>query len=143
MNQKNIFTVIGVVLILQGVAFLTMCTKVAANAFPTLDEAGNNAVAVVISVIGMLFILVGLISIAAKNTPTVLWAYTLGFGWLCLLTLKHYFIDHINVPLPAMIIQILTFLACGYLWMKSRNTANRSVDKSRFFFCWYQVFNLQ
>jgi len=129
MNQKNIFTVIGVVLILQGVAFVTMCTKVAANSFPNLDDAGISAVAVVITVIGMLSLLVGLNSFAAKNTPAVLWAYTLGFGLLCLLTLKHYFIDHINVPIPAMIIQVLTFLACGYLWMKSRNTATRSVDK--------------
>lgn len=131
MNQKNIFTVIGVILILQGIAFFTMCTKVAASSFPSLDEAGVQAVAVVITVIGMLSILVGLISFAARNTPAVLWAYALGFGLLCLNTLKHYFIDHINVPMPAMIIQILVFLACGYLWMKSRNTGTRSMTADK------------
>jgi hypothetical protein len=37
-------------------------------------------------------------------------------------SLKHLFIDHINVPIPALVIQLGIALVCGYLWMQSGKT---------------------
>lgn len=123
MNQKNIFMVIGAILVLQGIFFYTMSDKVVSDAFPTLDEMGKNAAIPLMQVMAMLSIAIGLISYAARNSPQVLWAYTLGFGLFSLLSLKHLLADHINVPIPALIIQIGITLVCGYLWMQSRKTA--------------------
>jgi uncharacterized membrane protein YfcA len=65
-------------------------------------------------------ILLGLIAYANRNTPNVAWAFTIGVGVLLSVTLKHLFIDHVNVPVPALIIQVLIFLVCGYLWSQEK-----------------------
>src|ERR1700684_4008412 len=118
MNQKNIFTVIAVVLLIQGIAFYWMGDKMTADTFPNLDEAGKNASVKLLQVISMLSIAVGLITFAARNSPEVVGAYALGFGLFSLNSLKHYFIDHINVPMAALIIQIAIALVCAYLWIQ-------------------------
>ncbi len=123
MNQKNIFMVIGVILLLQGVFFYAMADKVVTGAFPTIDEAGKTSAIPLMQVMSVLSILVGLISIAARNNASVLWAYTLGFGLFVVLSLKHWFVDHINVPIPALVIQIVIVLACAYLWMQNKKPA--------------------
>ncbi len=97
-----------------------MGNKMMADTFPNLDANGQNAVINLSQVLAMFSILTGLISFAAKNAPGVLWAYTLGFGLLGLNTLKHIFIDHINVPVFAPVIQLGIALVCCYLWMQSR-----------------------
>ena len=120
MNQKNIFTVIGAILLLQGIGMYAMGHKMMADTFPNLEANGQYAAINLAQVLAMFSILVGLISFAAKNVPAVLWAYTLGFALLGLNTLKHIFIDHINVPLFAPVIQLGIALVCCYLWMQSR-----------------------
>ncbi len=122
MNQKNIFTFIGAILVLQGIIFYLIADKMALFAFPTLIDVGQDAAADLVQVISMMFITIGLISFAARNTPHVLWAYTLGFSLIGLNSLKHLFIDHVNVPIPAIVIQLGIALVCGYLWMQSRKS---------------------
>lgn len=121
MNQKNIFTVIGVVLVLQGIAFYAMCDKMAATSFPNLDAAGNTATSALFTVIAMLSILIGLVTYASRNSPEVVWAFAIGVSLLTINTLKHYLIDHLNVPIPALIIQAVSAILCIYLWMQNRN----------------------
>ncbi len=123
MNQKNIFMVIGVILLLQGVFFYTMADNVVTGAFPTIDAAGKTSAIPLMQVMSVLSILVGLISIASRNNASVLWAYTLGFGLFVVLSLKHMLMDHINVPIPALAIQIVIVLACVYLWMQNKKPA--------------------
>lgn len=120
MNQKNIFSLISLILLAQGVFFFLMGAKVAGEAFPGLDENGINAGAKLMQVISVTSIIVGLISYACREFPQVVWAYVLGFGLFLGLSLKHLLVDHINVPIPAIIIQALIFLSCGYLWMQQR-----------------------
>jgi hypothetical protein len=125
MNQKNIFTVIGVILVLQAVAFYFMGDKLTSNTFPDLDTAGRNATINLLQVISMMSILVGLISFATRNSAQVLWAFTIGFGLFGLNSLKHLIVNHINVPIVALVIQIGIALVCGYLWLQnSKNKAS-------------------
>jgi hypothetical protein len=123
MNQKNIFTGIAVVLLLQGIGFYAMNEKMAQDSFPGLAAEGVSAVGIIITVASMLSILLGLIAYATRNYPGVVWAFALGITLLLLNTLKHKFIDDINVPPVAMIIQGLIALSCIYLWFQGRNTA--------------------
>lgn len=120
MNQKNIFTVIGAVLVLQGIVFYFIGDKLMTGAFPNLDANGNFATANLAQVMAAMSITVGLIAYAARNAAQVLWAFTLGFSLFSLVSLKHLIIDHINVPVPALVIQIAIALICGYLWMKNK-----------------------
>lgn len=120
MNQKNVFTVIGAILLLQGILFYLMGDKMAITTFPNLDDVGKEAAKNLLQVISMMSIAIGLISFGARNTPQVLWAYTIGFGLFGLNSLKHMFINHINVPIPAIIIQLGIALVCGYLWMQNK-----------------------
>jgi len=124
MNQKNIFTFITVILAIQGLVFFTMADKVSADAFPSLDDQGKWAVAIVIEVLSVLSILVALITYASRNSPAVLWAYTLGFLLFVAISLKHLLMDDVNVPIPALIIQIVIALLCGYLWMQNRKVGS-------------------
>ena len=124
MNQKNIFTAIAAILLLQGIIFYTMGGKVVADVYPTLDPTGASATTTVMKVVAMMGIALGLISYAARNSAEVLWAYTLGFGLFGLNTLKDLFIDKINVPIPAVLIQLGVALVCGYLWYQN----NRKVQ---------------
>jgi hypothetical protein len=120
MNQKTIFLVIGAILVLQGIAFLMMGDKVISGAFPNVDDTAKYPGVTLLHVVAMLSIAIGLISFAARNSPQVLWGYALGFSLLTLLTLKHLLMDHINVPIPALVIQIGIALACIYLWIQSK-----------------------
>ena len=128
MNQKNLFTIIGAVLVLQGIVFFFIGDKIAAGSFPTLDETGKHATKTLLTVMACLFILLGLITYAVRENQSVLWAYCIGVGLLTLNTMKHLLIDHINVPTFAWILQLLILLACIYLWMQSRKAVTtRSV----------------
>jgi hypothetical protein len=120
MNQKNIFTVIGLILLLQGIAFYFMGDKMSSQTFPNLDEAGRSASINLLQVISMMSILVGLISFAVRKSPQVLWAFTIGFALFALNSLKHVFINHINVPIIALVIQIGIALVCAYLWFQNK-----------------------
>ena len=122
MNQKNIFTIIGAILLLQGIVFYLIADKMVLGAFPTLNNVGQDAAEDLVQVISMMSITIGLISFAARNTPQLLWAYALGFSLIGLNSLKHLFIDQVNVPIPAMVIQLGIALVCGYLWMQSRKS---------------------
>ena len=127
MNQKNLFTIIGAVLVLQGIAFFFMGDKIVVDSFPNLDETGIHATTTLLTVVGTLSILIGLVTYAARETPAVLWAYGIGTLLLTANTLKHLLVDHINVPTFAWVLQVLILLACIYLWMQSRKTvATRS-----------------
>ena len=122
MNQKNMFTAFAAILVLQGIFFYLMGDKIVSDAFTNLDETGKFAAINLMQVLSMLSIALGLISYAARNTPEVLWAFTIGFGLLCIISLKHLLADHINVPIPALIIQIGIVLISAYLWMQSGKT---------------------
>jgi len=120
MNQKNIFSVIAAILVIQGIVFYLMGNKLMADVFPNLDESGNLAAAMLGQVMGAMSITIGLIAYAARNTPQVLWAYVIGFSVFSLVSLKHLLVDNINVPMFAIAIQIGIVLVCGYLWMQNK-----------------------
>ena len=120
MNQKNIFSAISVVLILQGIFFYAMGNKVVSDAFPNVDETGHNALVILMQVVSALSILCGIIAWANRTSTNVVWAYTLGSLVLLLDTLKHEFMDHVNVPVFAIIIQVLITLSCAYLWSQEK-----------------------
>ena len=120
MNQKNIFTAIAVILILQGLAFYFMGGKIIAGAFPNVDATGQLALKQLLEVVAVLSFNFGLMAYATRNAPATVGAWTLGFALLLIVTLKHYLVDHINVPIPAIAIQVLSLLACGYLMLGSK-----------------------
>jgi small-conductance mechanosensitive channel len=93
-----------------------------ADACPNLDEIGKNAANTFLQVMSAMFILIGLITYAARNSPGMVWAYALGFTLFSINTLKHMFIDGINVPITALILQGGIALICIYLWFQQRNT---------------------
>jgi len=117
MNQKNIFSIIAVVLILQGIGFFAMGDKVITDAFPTLDANGHSAGVTMLQVVSALSILSGIIAWANRTSANVAWAYTLGSLVLLCVTMKHLLMDHINVPTFAWVIQVLITLSCAYLWL--------------------------
>jgi len=119
MNQKNIFTIIGVILVLQGIIFYFMAIDIVSSSFADLDETGKHAPTILMQVMGVMSISLGLIAYASRNVSEVLWAFCIGFTLFCLVSLKHLLIDHINVPIPAVVLQILIVLACGYLLMNA------------------------
>ena len=120
MNQKNIFSAISVVLILQGIAFFVMKSQLASSAFPAVDATGQVALSQLIEVMGALSIFVGLVSWANRTNAGVVGAFTLGALVLLAVTMKHYFVDKINVPIPAMAIQVLIVFACAYLMFSKK-----------------------
>ena len=120
MNQKNIFTVISVLLILQGLVFLIMKSQIMTSAFPGVDATGQDALSHFMEVVAALSLLIGIVTYAARNSPGVVWAYCLGILPLLIITLKHRFSDHIHVPFPAMLVQLIIFLGCVYLWTQQR-----------------------
>jgi len=130
MNQKTIFTVISAVLILQGVGFFLMKNQIAASAFPALDASGQQAVAYMMEVLCGLSILIGLITYGARSASGIAGTYTLGALVLVLVTSKHMFVDNINVPIPAYLIQVLILLACAYLWMQERKVQSTATVAS-------------
>ena len=119
MNQKNIFTGISFVLVVQGLLFFFMGDKIASDAFPSLAPECQDAVHKLIKVIGGLYILVGLVAYSSRNTSQVLWAFAVGFILVASITLKHIWKDHINVPIYALVIQILIAVLCVYLWSQN------------------------
>ncbi len=122
MNQKNIFTAIAVILILQGLGFFFMGSQIAVDAFPNVDASGQGAVKIMLEVISALSIAVGLLAYASRTNAGVVWAFTIGFAVLLCVTLKHLLVDDVNVPIPALAIQVLIVLLCGYLWMVQKKT---------------------
>ena len=117
MNQKNIFTVIAAVLILQGLGFFFMGSQIAVDAFPNVDASVQGAVKIMLEVMSALSIALGLIAYASRTNADAVWAFTLGFAVFLGVTLKHLLVDDVNVPIPAVVIQVLIVLACGYLLM--------------------------
>ena len=122
MNQKNLFTIISAILILQGLAFFLMGDQLMTSAFPNADEAGHHSLKLLFEVVAAFSLLLGLVTYAARTTPSVVWAFTIGTLILLAVTLKHFFVDGINVPIPAIIIQVLMLLAFAYLWSQQKRT---------------------
>ncbi len=120
MNQKNIFTAIAAILVLQGIGFFLMGDQMITNTFPDVTEPGHTALLRLLQVPSALSILLGLVTYANRGTANVVWAFTLGTAILLSVTLKHMLIDHVNVPIPAVTIQVLILLACGYLWSQEK-----------------------
>lgn len=119
MNQKNIFTVMAALLAIQGIGFYFMGSQIATDAFGDIGAPGNLAAKHLLEVMAALSFNFGLLAYATRSNPAVLWAFTLGFVILVIVTLKHMLADHINVPILAVGFQILSLLACGYLWMQN------------------------
>ena len=128
MNQKNIFTGISVVLVLQGIAFYTIAGKFVSESFPGLTEDAANAPTTLMKVFAMFCLALGLITYAVRNYAQCLWAYTVGIGLLSLNTLKDLFIDKLNVPMPAVVIQVGITLLCAYLWYQPFKTPGRTTS---------------
>ena len=125
MNQKNLFSVIAALLLIQGVAFFIMNAQLMASAFPAIDATGQQALGKLLEVMAALSVLLGLVTYATRTTPNVSWAFTIGSLVLLAVTLKHKFMDGINVPVPAMIIQVLMVLAFAYVWsQESKRTVS-------------------
>lgn len=119
MNQKNIFTVMGALLAIQGIGFYFMGSQIATDAFGDIGAPGNLAAKHLLEVMAALSFNFGLLAYATRSNPGVLWAFTLGFAILLIVTLKHILADDINVPIWAVGFQIISLLACGYLWMQN------------------------
>ena len=111
------FSVIAAVLVLQGIAFFVMGDQVISGAFPALQGDAHLAPTQLLQVMAAFSIMLGLIAYAARTTSAVLWAFTIGGTVLLAVTLKHLLVDNIKVPIPALVIQILIVLSCGYLWL--------------------------
>ncbi len=122
MNQKNVFTALGVLLALQGISFYVMGSKIAMDAFGDLGEPGNMAAKHLLEVMAALSFNFGLVAYATRSNPQILWSFTLGFAILLIVTLKHVLVDDIHVPIWAVAFQILGLLACGYLWWQNNKT---------------------
>jgi len=120
MNQKNIFSAIAVLMILQGVVFYFMGDQMMTQAFPNVVEPGHHELKLLFEVLSAFSIMVGFIAYACRNTPSTVWAFTAGFGVLVCVTAKHMFIDHVNVPIPAIVIQVLIFVVCAYLMSQKK-----------------------
>ena len=120
MNQKNLYSVIAVLLVVQGITFFVMNSQLVASSFPASDETGRVALGRLLEVMAALSILLGLVTYATRMTPNLNWAFTLGTLILVAVTLKHKFMDGINVPMPAMIIQIIMLVAFAYLWSQEQ-----------------------
>ena len=86
MNQKNIFTFISAILILQGLAFFILGDQIMLSAFPSVEGEGQRALNLFMEVPAALSILIGLIAYAVRNTPSVLWAFTIGTAVLLAVT---------------------------------------------------------
>ena len=84
MNQKNIFTIIAALMILQGISFFIMDEKLAQDSFPGLGADGVAAVAVILTVASCLSILLGLVTYASRNNAEVVWAFAIGATILAL-----------------------------------------------------------
>jgi hypothetical protein len=120
MNQKNIFSVIAALLILQGIFFLVLGDKMVTDTFPGVDETGHHSLIILMQVPAALLILIGIIMYANRTTPNIARAFTLGFGVLVVVTYKHLLIDHVNVPMMAVVLQTLILLACGFFWSQEK-----------------------
>jgi|SRR5687767_1385329 len=120
MNQKNLYSVIAALLLIQGIAFFIMNAQLMASAFPDIDDTGRLALGRLLEVMAALSVLLGLVTYATRTTPNLNWAFTIGSLLLLAVTFKHKFMDGINVPIPAMIIQILMVVAFGYLWAQEQ-----------------------
>jgi len=120
MNQKNVFSVIAVLLVLQGLFFLIMGDKVVTDTFPGTDETGHHALIILMQVPAALLILIGIIMYANRTTPNIAWAFTLGFAILVGVTYKHLLVDHVKVPMLALVLQTLILIACGFLWSQKK-----------------------
>lgn len=118
MNQKNIFTGISVLLLLQGIGFFFMKDQLMTSTFPAVEGAGHEALTRLLEVMSALSILIGIVAWTARNSPDTVAGFAIGFLVLILVTLKHVLIDTINVPIFAIVIQVLIFLSCAYLWMQ-------------------------
>lgn len=119
MNQKNVFTALGVLLALQGISFYVMGSKIALDAFGDLGEPGNLAAKHLMEVMAALSFNFGLIAYTNRSNSQILWPFTLGFAILLIVTLKHVLADGIHVPIWAVAFQILSLIACVYLWMQN------------------------
>ncbi len=120
MNQKNIFTGIAVVLALQGILFYFMGERMVADSFPNMDPNCVFPAFTIMKVLACVSFALGLITYAARTSPQVLWAYTIGIGVMSLNTLNDVFDDRLNVPMAAVVIQIGIVLLSGYLWYQQR-----------------------
>jgi len=122
MSQKNIFTVIAAILVLQSIAAYFMGSQIAADVWQDLGERGNFALKINLQLVAVITAALSLITYASRSNPQVLWAYTAGFGLVGLNSLKHMFVDQVNVPIWALVIQLGIALVCGYLWTQNRKT---------------------
>lgn len=119
MNQKNVFTALGFLLALQGIAFYLMGSTIVTDAFGDIGESGSMAAKRLLEVMAVLSFNFGLLAYATRSNPQILWAFTLGFAILLVVTLKHLLANGINVPIWAVGFQILSLLAVGYLWWQN------------------------
>src|SRR5688572_4587174 len=126
MNQKNIYSAMGAILIIQGLAFFMMKAQLVSGAFAAIDAPGQLALSQLFEVVAALSILIGLVTYASRTTPNVSWAFTLGALILLAVTLKHKFMDGINVPVPAILIQVLMLIAFAYVWSLERKVVVRT-----------------
>ncbi|MEP6647081.1 MAG: hypothetical protein ABJC12_08320 [Saprospiraceae bacterium] len=89
MNQKNIFSVMALVLILQGVGFMIMKDSIVTSSLPALDEAGHRAAVKLTAVIAALSIMIGLIAYAARSATNVVLAFAIGSAILGAVTITY------------------------------------------------------
>ncbi|MEO6131862.1 MAG: hypothetical protein ABIQ02_08430, partial [Saprospiraceae bacterium] len=85
-------------------------------------EVGHKAAATLLEVMAALSIMVGLIAYAARSASNVVWAFAIGALILGAVTVKHRFMDGVNVPVGAMVIQLFIILSCMYLWLGKKET---------------------
>lgn len=116
MNQKNIFTGIAAALVLQGIFFYLMGEKMVGESFPNLDPNCVFPAYTIMKVLSCLSVALGLITYTARNSPQVLWAYTIGLSVMLLNTLNDVFDPRLNVPMVAVVIQGGIVLLSAYLW---------------------------
>ena len=121
MNQKNVFTAIAAVLTLYSL-FHYFMSDTLASGIP-IDPTGQEVASNLFQVCGVLGFGTALLYYATRNTPSISWAFCIGTGLLVLNSLKHKFIDHANVPIPAILFQAAICLAVGYVWLQDKRSS--------------------
>ncbi|MFN0213220.1 MAG: hypothetical protein ACKVT2_03115 [Saprospiraceae bacterium] len=119
MNQKNIFTGIAAVLALQGILFYFLGEKMTSESFPNIDPNCVFPAYTIMKVLSCVSFALGLITYTVRNSPQVLWAYTIGIGLMSLNTLNDLLDERLNVPIVAIVIQVGIVLLSGYLWYQN------------------------
>lgn len=126
MNQRNIFTVFSILLIIWSAFFFFVSEAVITGAHGNVSEEALRVGSTIAELSSAFIFIIGLLLFATRNVPHVLSYFTIGATVLVCVTFKHFLIDHVNVPIAALIFQPLIAIITGFLWYKDKFPSNKT-----------------